>query len=281
MLEALKFPIATKDKRACYIKIFIWSVDMTGTSLIKIITLRSLQVLLSQTIPLWGWPLEVTSMPTIHHHNNTNSPTWSHSHQPSTIGWSPGRWEARSFQVDMTRQWACNSTGAILGTTLHLKWATSSRLLPTIYSLRKLVQFQPNKLAAYRKKVIKKQSEESKEDKKEYQQILNKTNKHAKRYKEQIMKVKAQVPIKSQVHHPRIRPLTCFNKESKMNNIDNRPKTHRIKNRISCSMMKMESTDMWITKTSFLMILMVIFMEKRITYSQIRNWTFRDPVTAC
>jgi len=133
---------------------------------------------------------------------------------------------------------------AILGTTLHLKWATSSRLLPTIYSLRKPVQFQPNKLAAYRKKVIKKQSEESKEDKKEYRQILNKTNKHAKRYKEQIMKVKAQVPIKSQVHHPRIRPLTCFNKESKMNSIDNRPKMHRIKNRISCSMMKMESMDM-------------------------------------
>jgi len=171
MLEVLKFRIVTRDKRACYTKIFIWSVDMTGTSLIKIITLRSLQVLLSQTIPLWGWLLEVTSMPTIYHHNNTNSQTWSHSHRPSTIGWSPGRLEARSFQVAMTLQWACNSTVVILGTTLHLKWATSSRLLPTIYSLRKLVQFQPNKSAVYRKKVIKKLSEESKEDKKEYQQI--------------------------------------------------------------------------------------------------------------
>jgi len=85
------------------------------------------------------------------------------------------------------------------------------------------------------------------------------------------MKVKAQVPIKSQVHHPRIRPLTCFNKESKMNSIDNRLKMHRIKNRILCLMMKMESMDMQITKMSFLMILMVIFMDKRITYSKIRN----------
>lgn len=243
MLEALKFPIVTRGKRACYIKIFIWSVDTTGTSLIKIITLRSLQVLVSQTIPLWGWLLEVTSMPTIYHHNNTNSPTWSRSHQPSTIGWSPGRLEAPSFQVGMTRQWACNSTGAILGTTPHLKWATSSRLLPIIYSLRTLVQFQPNKLAVYRKKVIKKQPEESKEDKKEYRQILNKTHKHAKRCTGQIMRVKAQVPIKSLVHHPRTRPLTCFNKGSKMSSIDNIAKMCRIKNRILCSMAKMESTD--------------------------------------